>query len=130
MPASVMVIEDHPRMQQLICQVVGTHEALSLMGAVASAEEALERVQTMLPDLFLVDISLPGMDGIQLVRRLRDQYASCRYLMVSGHTTKDYVAAAKEAGADGFVPKDRPERLVPAIDAVLSGEPYWPSDSP
>ena len=131
--AKVILIEDHPRMRTLMSRSLGA-QGLALEGAFETAEAALERLgegssgfaPDLAPDLAIVDISLPGMSGIEFVRELHNRVASCYCLMLSGHSGLEYVLAAKRAGARGFVPKDQPDDLFTAITRVLAGEQYWP----
>ena len=95
-----------------------------VLGAAASAEEALQTLATPYPDLVLVDVSLPGMSGLKLVERLCGQRPGLRTLMVSGHGETLYARAALAAGACGFVTKDDPDQLLVAVRTVLGGETF------
>ena len=109
-------------MRHMLRQLVEEEPGLAFLGEAGSAELALDTLQSERPDLVLVDLSLPGMTGLELVRRLRQEYPVLRCLVVSGHVEELYVQAALNAGAGGYVAKDYPEALVEAIHQVLSGE--------
>lgn len=122
--ARILVIEDHPLMQEALREMVESVPGLSLLAVAQSAEEALELPDLGGTDLALVDVSLPGMNGIQLVRELQDRHPQIRCLMLSGHTQEVYVNGALAAGARGYVQKGRVDELLEAIASVLAGEVY------
>ncbi|CAN5881838.1 hypothetical protein BH24DEI2_BH24DEI2_09970 [soil metagenome] len=95
-----------------------------VLGLAASAEDALQALPALRPDLVLVDVSLPGMSGLKLVERLCVQRPTLKTLMVSGHSETLYARAALSAGACGFVTKDDPDQLLDAVRTVLNGETF------
>lgn len=99
------------------------------MGEADSAEAALKDLNSKMPSLVLVDVSLPGMSGIELVKHLHEQHKDCRCLMVSGHISADYLYAAKQAGAKGFAAKGDPDELLDAVECVLEGKHFWTKES-
>ena len=122
--ARVLVIEDHPLMQEAVRETVQSAPGLVLLALVPSAEEALALPELADVDLALVDVSLPGMNGIQLVRELQDKRPRIRCLMLSGHIQEAYVKGALAAGARGYMQKGRSDELLQAIASVLAGEVY------
>ena len=90
----------------------------------ATAQEALAQIPTLAVDLIVVDLSLPDMDGIQLVGELRARQPDLRCLMLSGHQERNYVERALAAGACGYIAKGNPLELIEAIRRVLKGESY------
>lgn len=129
MSTNVYIVEDHDVMREMLEAFVAHEPGLSVCGAAGSAEEALEGMAHCAPGLALVDVSLPAMSGIDLVRSLKNDNLNLRCLMVSGHTEQVYVQDALNAGAQGYVMKGSPARLRSAIQAVLNGEVYI-SDPP
>ena len=95
-----------------------------VLGVAASAEDALQTLSAVDPDLVLVDVSLPGMSGLKLVERLCVQRPGVKTLMVSGHSETLYARAALAGGARGFVTKDDPDQLLHAAQTVLNGETF------
>ena len=89
-----------------------------------TAEEALEQLPEITVDLAIVDVSLPGTNGIELVAAIRAQYSSLRCIVLSGHHEHVYVRRALAAGAQGYVLKEHPLDLIAAVRAVLAGETY------
>ncbi|MFO0579470.1 MAG: response regulator transcription factor [Polyangia bacterium] len=122
--ARVLVIEDHPLMQEAVRETVLSVPGLILLAVVPSAEEALALPELDQVDLAVVDVSLPGMNGLQLVRELQDRHSRIRCLMLSGHIQEAYVKSALAAGARGYVQKGRSDELPQAIARVLAGEVY------
>lgn len=120
----VFVVEDHPVMRTMLCETIERHPQCRLLGTAASAEEALEALSTLEVDLALIDVSLPRMSGIDLVRCLKERPPEVRCLMVSGHVEPSYAMQALDAGACGYVLKGNPADLDAAIAACNRGEVY------
>lgn len=120
----VLIIEDHPLMQEVLREMVQSVPGLILRAVAQSAEEALALPELDGIGLALVDVSLPGMNGIKLVRELQDRHPRIRCLMLSGHTQKASVNGALAAGALGYVQKGSADELLQAIASVLAGEVY------
>lgn len=120
----VFVVEDHPVVREGYALLLRLSPGLELAGVAASAEEALTRLATETPDLVLVDVALPGMNGFDLIARLREVNPALRALVVSGHEASVYLGRTREVGAVGFVPKaDGPEALLTAIRSAVGLEP-------
>ena len=110
-------------MRRITSEYVGKLPGLEVCGAAASAEEALDRLPAA-ADLVLVDVSLPGMSGIELVAEVVARWPSLRCLMLSGHTEVAYVERALGGGAKGYVKKGDTAALVEAIRCVSDGGTY------
>ena len=122
-PYSIFIVEDHPMMRQVLRQLLTDEPDLSVVGEAGSAEAALTALPDLTPDLLMVDLSLPGVSGIELVRELKRQRPELRCLVVTGHTDPLYRTAAAEAGAAGYVTKDDPSSVLTAVREVLKGLP-------
>jgi DNA-binding NarL/FixJ family response regulator len=122
--SSVFLVEDHPLMRMTLTDYVGLFPGLHVSGTAATAEEALESVQHDRPDLMLIDVSLPGMTGLDLVERLHERWPELPCLMLSGHGQPEHVRRALDAGARGYILKGDPYELGPAIRHVLDGDVY------
>jgi DNA-binding NarL/FixJ family response regulator len=120
----IFIVEDHPFMREMLCEVVERQLQCTVSGAVSSAEEALEALSDADVDLVFVDVSLPHMDGIALVRALQEMRPDLPCLMVSGHAEITYVTRALEAGARGYVLKGRPGDIEAGVAAVGAGSTY------
>lgn len=122
--ATIYIVEDHDIVRNLLVQLVERTPGVSLVGVAASAEEALEHIPARRPRLVLVDVSLPGMDGIDLIRLLHDRWPDIRTLAISGHDEALYAAATLNAGAHGYVMKGNVIQITEAIQRILEGEIY------
>jgi DNA-binding NarL/FixJ family response regulator len=120
----IFIVEDHPFMREMLCEVVERQLRCTVTGAVATAEEALALLVDADVDLVLVDVSLPQMDGIALVRALQQTHPELPCLMVSGHAEITYVTRALEAGARGYVLKGRPGDIEAGVAAIRAGVTY------
>lgn len=120
MKQRIYIVEDHEVVREsyvMFLELQGTYE---VCGAVETAEAALEGLDDSEADLVLIDISLPGMNGIELVRTLRERGTRTPVLMLTGHDNDTYRQEALAAGATGFVMKQRgPDVLIDAIESVL-----------
>jgi DNA-binding NarL/FixJ family response regulator len=119
-----LLIEDHPLMRETLSQFVREMTDVDLIGAVGSGPEALQFCHENQTALALIDVSLPEMSGIELVRELRSRYPDLICLMLSGHQEITYIRRALANGAQGYVLKGDPEELLRAIASVTAGETY------
>jgi DNA-binding NarL/FixJ family response regulator len=116
---SLFLVEDHPVMRDALAFLIDAQPDLTLCGAAASAEEALERLPGG-ADLVLVDVSLPGMNGLEFVRRVSEQWPGLPCVVLSGHAAERYAEPAHAAGAAAYVMKDNADAVVSTIHAVLA----------
>lgn len=121
MKRKIFIVEDHEVVRESYVMLFDMAEDLEVCGDVASAEEALERIPDAAPDLVLVDVSLPGMNGLELIRRLLQDDPTLTALVITGHHDDQYRTAALQAGACGFVTKDEgPDALMQAVYGTLA----------
>ncbi len=99
------IVEDHEDMQLIYKRLFQRLPDVEIAWQEYSAEDALQSVNASRPDLVLVDICLPGMDGISLTRELKKRYPDVKIAISSGYSRKMYAAQAHEAGADAFIEK-------------------------
>ena len=118
-PRTVFVVEDHPTIRRVLREFLGAEPDLTIVGEADSAEAALTALSELTPDLLTVDLSLPGMSGIELVKRLAEQRPELRCLVVTGHTDPLYRTAVAAAGAAGYVTKDDPNEVLAAVRTTL-----------
>ena len=116
----IFIVEDHPMIQTAYSEMVKAEGDMEICGMVPSAEQAIVALPGMQADLVIVDLSLPGMDGADLIRHLHTAHPELPTLMVSGHPASRYEHHAKALGAAGYVDKAQAAlRLIPTIRAVL-----------
>ncbi len=121
----ILIVDDHPLFRQGLQQMIDDNPELSVCGQAADAAQALQLIPELKPDLVLVDISLAGTSGIDLIKSIRDQFEDLAVLVVSMHDESLYAERALRAGAMGYVMKHEPGRTVEtAIATVLGGDIY------
>jgi DNA-binding NarL/FixJ family response regulator len=120
----LLVVEDNAILATTLTRFLSGQGDLKVVALVPTAEAALERLRTLLIDLVLVDVALPGMNGIDLVATLHKQYPELPCLILSGHNEIAYVGRAIAAGAKGYVVKGDPLAILAAVARVLAGEIY------
>ena len=119
---SILIVEDHYAFGEALVSLLSEHWTIaSVMG---SAEEALEQLSNLNVDMVLIDVSLPKMNGIELVGKIRAKYPNILCLMLSGHLTVSYMERALEAGARGYILKDDGLKIRDAVQRVFDGEIY------
>ena len=118
----VVVVDDHTLHRDGTRQILDAYPDLQIIGEASSGELALELITQLHPDVVLMDIRLPGMNGIEVTRQLTRDHPDIRVLMVSAYDEDEYVRGALEAWADGYLSKTAPgKELVEAVRAVALG---------
>ena len=120
----VFVIEDHGTMRDTLVGFVAALPDTEVCGSAASAEDALAKLEEARADLVLVDISLPGMSGLDFLREARKRWPRLLSLVLTGHDEAAYMFPALSLGAHGYLTKGNASRLREAIDSVLQGKKY------
>ena len=125
MPYRIFLVEDHPVMQEGYARLINREADVELCGRADSGVEALHAIPEAFPDLAVVDLSIPGMNGLDLLKQLRVSAPQVRCLVVTAHSEALYAERAIRAGAHGFLNKDAPpSEILVAIRTVLGGERY------
>ena len=121
-PVKVAIIEDRREIREALVLLISGTEGFSCVGNYRSMEEALEKIAHNLPDLVLCDIGLPGMDGIEGIRLLRERHASLSILMLTIYEDDERIFDALCAGACGYLLKrTQPARLLESLKEAASG---------
>ncbi|MBG7610114.1 MAG: response regulator transcription factor [Anaerolineae bacterium] len=122
-PIRVFVTDDHSIVRKGIKATLAMIEDMELVGEAANGREAVERVATAKPDVVLMDLVMPEMDGIEAIRRIKSQHADIQILVLTTFAGEDKIFPAIKAGALGYQLKDSgPEELLEAIRQVNRGE--------
>ena len=122
--ASILLVEDHRAFADALLRVLSSDKNLNVVAVVESAEKALEQIADLQVDLVLSDVSLPQMNGINLVAELHKKYPTMPCVVLSGHLSSEFARRALDAGARGYVIKDNPLGILEGIRRVLKGEIY------
>ena len=121
-PLRVMIVDDHPLVRSAVARAIEGN-GMTVVAEAATAEEALALAPRIAPDILLLDIALPGMSGIELVRELAPRLPGTAIVMLTVSSADRDVAEAMRYGAAGYLTKDvSPEALVRALRATQTGE--------
>ena len=119
----LVLADDHHLLRRGFRSLLSSEPGLEVVGEASTGLEAIELCRRLAPDLILMDIRMPEMDGITATRRVKDEHPGVSVLMVTMHENPDYLLEALDAGAAGYVLKDAPaERLINAVHRTLDGE--------
>ena len=118
----MLLVEDHPLVRRLIRTLCEERSDLEVVGEVGEGRAAVEAVDSLVPDVVVLDLGLPGGDGLEIAGRMRERHPRIRLLVLSAHTEPDVVLGAIRAGVDGYLDKGAPtEEIVDAVRAVADG---------
>jgi DNA-binding NarL/FixJ family response regulator len=125
----ILIVDDHVLIRRgMISLLSGQYQGLQI-GEAADAREGLDAVAKNLWDLVIVDISMPGRNGLELIQEIKREKPNLPVLVVSAHSEKDYALRAFKLGASGYVSKQSaPDVLVTAVERLLSGRRYVSQD--
>jgi DNA-binding NarL/FixJ family response regulator len=125
----LLVADDHAIMRDGIRALVGLHEDIEIVGEAATGQEAIAKAQELMPDVIIMDIAMPGLDGLEATRRILRANPKAKVLVLSQYDDKEYIISAIKAGSTGYVPKRAlGSELVSAIRAVYHGGSFlYPS---
>ncbi len=125
----LLLVDDHPVVRRGMRSCLEGIRHVEVVDEAVDGKEALEKVKTLSPDIVLMDIDMPVMNGLEATKHLREEFPETRVLILSIHTNKEYVLQIIRSGAQGYVLKDAsPADLVRAIESVDSGEPFFSPD--
>ena len=121
----VLIAEDHQMLREGLKAILADREALEIVGEAVDGLEALRMVKHLKPDLMLLDLSMPRMNGLSVLLDAKTYQPDIKILVLTIHQSETYVLETFEAGADGYCSKnDSREELLVAIDSVLAGKIY------
>ena len=121
----VLLVDDHPVVRAGLKALLETTEHVDVVGEATSGEEAVEKARTLEPDIVVMDLALPGMDGVQATRRIIELGLGAKVLVVTIHDEDEFLVPALHAGAAGFLNKSAADTdLIGAIEAISHGHSY------
>lgn len=122
-PIKVLLVDDQALMRMGFAMVLGAEDDLEVVGEAGDGAAALTQVRALAPDVVLMDVRMPGMNGIEATKQIAAGYPGVRVLVLTTFDLDEYAFAALRAGASGFLLKDtEPAALVEAIRTVASGD--------
>jgi DNA-binding NarL/FixJ family response regulator len=127
--SKVYVIEDQTVLRELVCRLIRDMRTFELVGDSGDGRDGLEDCLRLRPDLVIVDLMLPGLNGIEVVAKLKAQLPRCHLLVFSAYSTRDRIQAILKSGVEGIVHKNASiDELETGIRKVSAGESYMSSE--
>lgn len=125
MKSRVLVVDDHLVVRAGLCLLLQTLGDIEIVGEAADGKVAVQLARQLMPDLVLMDVSMPGLNGLDATRRIQQEAPRVKVIIFSMHATESMVLDAIKAGAVGYLPKDAPaEELKIAIEAIMADRSY------
>lgn len=121
--ATILLIDDHPMLRTGVKQLVSMASDIQVIGEASNGEQGIALAETLDPDLILLDLNMPGMNGLETLDKLREKSLSGRIVVFSVSNHEEDVVTALKRGADGYLLKDmEPEDLLKALQQAAAGE--------
>jgi len=125
----VFLVDDHPAVREGVRSYLTSQGSVLVVGEASDAPEALRKAKKLAPEVIVLDVNLPSLDGGELARKLRQTVPSAKLIAFSVHASQEYVVRMARCGAHGYVTKDAPTaKLVEAIRHVHQGGLYFPAE--
>jgi DNA-binding NarL/FixJ family response regulator len=125
----IVLAEDHTILRAGLKSLLESTQNFEVVGEADNGRDAIRRVAELKPDLIIVDLSMPGLSGIDAIREIKDRYPEIKALVLTVHCEEEYVHSSLEAGANGYVLKDATQtELITAAERVLEGRTYLSPD--
>lgn len=122
----IFLVEDHDLVRDGLKALLTSIPDISIIGEAANGKSFFEKLRIVEPDIVVLDISLPDISGIEITRRLKQEYPRIKVLILSMYTNEDFVTGAIKSGARGYLPKNTSrDELVKAIYAVYRGDEFF-----
>src|SRR6267154_1687778 len=122
----VLLVDDHPVVRKGLQSCLARQDTIKVVGEASDGDEALKKARELSPDVVLMDISMPRMNGLAVTGVLRKDHPDVKVLVLSVHNNRDYIFRIIQAGAHGFISKEAlPDELLRAIESVYAGEPFF-----
>ncbi|MDD5370279.1 MAG: response regulator transcription factor [Anaerolineaceae bacterium] len=122
---SVLVVEDHTIVRKGICSLLNANTGIEVVGEAEDGWEAIQKVEALLPDVVLMDITMPHLNGLDATRQIRKMFPQVKVLALTMYTNVEYINQALQAGSSGYIVKQAaPAELILAIQAVYRGDTF------
>ena len=121
----ILIVDDFPFWQHFVATLLESETDFKIISAASDGLEAVQKAKELQPDVILMDVSLPGLSGIEATREIRKLCSGSKILFLSEHRCPDFIRAAFDAGGSGYVLKsDSGSDLIPGIRAILNGRQF------
>ena len=125
----ILIVDDHTLLRAGLRALLAQDPGIEIVGEASDGRDAVRAVGQLTPNLVLMDLTMPGMNGIEAVTEIKRRYPDVRVLVMTLHKTEDFIHASLKAGADGYILKDAThDELRVAIRSVLQGKTYLSMD--
>ncbi len=125
----VLIADDHTLLRQGLVKLLELDAEIEVVGQAVNGRSAVDLVGELTPDVVLMDINMPGLNGIEATRQIRQDYPHTSVLALTIHDDEEYIAEMIRAGARGYILKDsEPSSVIAAISRVAGGESFFPSN--
>jgi two-component system nitrate/nitrite response regulator NarL len=124
----VLIVDDHAAVRRGVRSAVEGRDDLEVVGEAGNGEEAIEQAATLHPDLIIMDISMPVLDGLSAAEIILKFHPETRILAFSMYAVKDFIETARDLGLSGYVTKEGAgSSLLHAVDAIMHHKTYFPA---
>ena len=122
----LFLLDDHQLVRDGIKALLSDDKTLDVIGEASDGQELLKKIKHARPDVILADVSLPGISGIDLTKKITDEYPDIRVIMLSMYTNEEFITKSIKAGAKGYLPKNTTRKeLITAIHEVIQDREYF-----
>jgi DNA-binding NarL/FixJ family response regulator len=122
-----LISDDSSAMRRALIAVLDGYEGIHVIGEASDGQEAIEQARALCPDLVIMDISMPRVDGLAAAREIKELFPETEILIFSMHRVKEYVEYARQVGMSGFVVKEEGgTELLSAVNDVIHHQPHFP----
>ncbi len=119
----ILIVDDHPALREGLRSLLTSNQDFDIVGEAGDGLEAIDFVNRFLPDLVLMDISMPRLDGLAATREIKKKWPETKILAFTVHNSEEYIQATLQAGADGYLIKDSARsELIHSIERILNGK--------
>lgn len=123
---NIILADDHRIFRDGIKSLLSDHNSIQIIGEASSGIELLEMLNMLKPDIIIMDISMPGLSGIEASKKITASYPDIKIIILSMHNNEEFVINSIKAGAKGYLPKDTSkEELLEAIETIYNGGEYY-----
>lgn len=127
---TITIAEDHPIFRLGLAQLLTGHTGFEVLGSASNGYEAVDLIQASEPDVALINFNMPGINGIQVLLKLRELRCCTKTILFSAHAETSFITAAAQAGAKGFISKhEELQEIIRIIELVAEGHSYFPASN-
>jgi DNA-binding NarL/FixJ family response regulator len=128
-PIRILIVDDHPVVQVGLTSMLNTHDGIEVIGSASGGREALKMLEQRSPHILLLDLRMPGMNGIETLQAMQKMKSTARAIVLTSFETDENIYRAVQAGAQGYLLKDTSEQqMLEAIRSVHAGKRFIPSE--